>query len=219
MILASAVFVAGIIAISGCKKEDTTPPVITLKGNSSMPIPLNTATSDPGATASDDKDGDLTSKITSTWSSTNPNVNKKGTYTITYTVNDAAGNTTTATRTVNVVNDAEAFVGTYANSVDSCVTTPASSFTATVTSSDSINKLVKIANFGAFGNSIKVFATISGTTITVATNQSLGGNAYIQNVYTPPTGVISSTAPTEFRIKYQWTDGTNSDVCNTYYKR
>ena len=52
-----------------------------------------------GATATDDKDGDLTSKIETTGK---VDTKKAGTYKITYTVKDAAGNTSTATRTVIV---------------------------------------------------------------------------------------------------------------------
>lgn len=59
-------------------------------------IPMN------GATATDDRDGDLTSKIETTGK---VDTKKAGTYKITYTVKDAAGNTATATRTVIVKED------------------------------------------------------------------------------------------------------------------
>ena len=52
-----------------------------------------------GATATDDRDGDLTSKIEI---SGNVDTKKAGTYKITYTVKDAAGNVATVTRTVIV---------------------------------------------------------------------------------------------------------------------
>src|SRR5690606_10368271 len=55
---------------------------------------------DSGATANDDVDGDLTSSIIVT-NTVNPNV--EGIYTVTYTVTDSGGNTTTVVRTVNVV--------------------------------------------------------------------------------------------------------------------
>src|SRR5438876_865263 len=94
----------------GCKKDDTSPPSVTLKGDNPMTIVLNaTPPSDPGASATDDKDGSITP--TSNWSSTNPNVNKAGTYTITYTATDAAGNKGSASRTVYVKNDADFLAG------------------------------------------------------------------------------------------------------------
>lgn len=52
-----------------------------------------------GATAKDDRDGDLTSKIETTGK---VDTKKAGTYKITYTVKDSAGNTATASRTVIV---------------------------------------------------------------------------------------------------------------------
>lgn len=52
-----------------------------------------------GATATDDRDGDLTSKIEI---SGNVDTKKAGTYKITYTVKDAAGNEATVTRTIIV---------------------------------------------------------------------------------------------------------------------
>ena len=55
-----------------------------------------------GATATDSYDGDLTSSITV---SSNVDTNTVGTYTVTYTVSDAAGNQATETRTVNVVDN------------------------------------------------------------------------------------------------------------------
>lgn len=78
---------------------DTTKPVITLKGNSKVTIKLNETYKEEGATAKDDKDGDLTDKIKITGK---VDTKKEGTYTITYTVEDAAGNKSTVTRTVIV---------------------------------------------------------------------------------------------------------------------
>jgi peptidoglycan/xylan/chitin deacetylase (PgdA/CDA1 family) len=80
-------------------KQDTTKPVITLKGNASMSIQLGNKFTDPGYTASDDVDGNLTSKVTV---SGTVNTGKAGTYTITYTVKDAAGNKTVVSRKVQV---------------------------------------------------------------------------------------------------------------------
>ena len=52
-----------------------------------------------GATATDNEDGSLTSKIKMTGT---VNTKKAGTYTITYSVSDKAGNRTEVTRTVVV---------------------------------------------------------------------------------------------------------------------
>ncbi len=80
---------------------DTTPPTITLLGNSPVTVELGSTYTDAGATASDNVDGNITTSIVIV----NPvDTNTIGTYTITYNVQDAAGNNAIqVTRTVNVV--------------------------------------------------------------------------------------------------------------------
>ena len=81
---------------------DTTAPVITISGANPVDVDLGTTYNDAGASATDANDGDLTSSITV---SSNVDTNTVGTYTVTYTVSDAAGNQATETRTVNVVDN------------------------------------------------------------------------------------------------------------------
>ena len=78
---------------------DTTPPVINLTGSSTINLTLGDTFTDPGAAATDDVDGDLTSLISITGSVDTSSV---GTYTLTYSVEDAAGNSSSITRTVVV---------------------------------------------------------------------------------------------------------------------
>ena len=79
---------------------DTTPPVISIIGSASLRITEGDTYTDAGATAIDDVSGDLTSSIVTT----NPvDTSTPGTYTVTYTVTDAAGNTTTVGRIVTVL--------------------------------------------------------------------------------------------------------------------
>jgi hypothetical protein len=84
---------------TGSSVVDQTAPVITLNGNSTMTIAKGGTWTDPGATATDDTDGDISANIVKTGT---VNTNTVGSYTITYTVTDAAGNATTVTRTVSV---------------------------------------------------------------------------------------------------------------------
>ena len=80
---------------------DTTAPVITLLGDNPMTIEVGTTFTDPGATASDAGDGDLTSSIVVSGSVDTSTI---GTYTLTYDVSDTSGNAAdSVTRTVNVV--------------------------------------------------------------------------------------------------------------------
>lgn len=76
---------------------DTTPPVITLSGSNPMTVQCGAGYTEPGATATDACDGTLTVTITGTV------LTSKGTYTETYKATDSSGNSTTVTRTVNVV--------------------------------------------------------------------------------------------------------------------
>lgn len=79
---------------------DTTLPIITLIGDNPIEVAQGEIYIDAGATAFDSLDGDITADIVTI----NPvNTSVEGTYTITYNVMDAAGNTAAeVTRTVNV---------------------------------------------------------------------------------------------------------------------
>lgn len=87
------------------KPADTSKPEIKLKGKETITLKLNEKYVDPGATATDDTDGDITSKIVIDVSKVD--VKKAGTYTVTYTVTDSAGNIATKTRTVKVTDGEE----------------------------------------------------------------------------------------------------------------
>ncbi|MBE5819677.1 MAG: DUF5011 domain-containing protein [Clostridiales bacterium] len=78
---------------------DKVAPAITLKGAATITLEVGGKYTEQGATATDNKDGDLTSKIQI---SGTVDVTKAGTYKIDYTVQDAAGNSTTVSRTVVV---------------------------------------------------------------------------------------------------------------------
>jgi formylglycine-generating enzyme required for sulfatase activity len=78
---------------------DTTNPVLTLLGDTNMSQAKDSAWVDPGVTASDSLDGNLTNSITITGT---VDVNTTGVYTLTYSVSDGASNEANATRTVNV---------------------------------------------------------------------------------------------------------------------
>jgi len=79
---------------------DTTAPVISLVGSAIVNSELGRVYSDAGATATDNKDGSVTSSITTV---SDVDANTVGSYTVTYNVTDAAGNAATqVTRTINV---------------------------------------------------------------------------------------------------------------------
>ncbi len=80
---------------------DTTPPVIVLVGGA-VSITTGQPYTEPGFTATDNVDGDLTGAVVVT---SNLDTNTPGTYTLQYNVSDAAGNAAQEqTRTVTVTN-------------------------------------------------------------------------------------------------------------------
>ncbi|MBB6636910.1 DUF4185 domain-containing protein [Cohnella thailandensis] len=83
---------------------DSVPPVISLKGDASVEIPLGGTFEDPGATATDNLDGDISRKITVEGS---VDTSLVGTYTIIYHAADTEGNAATQVkRTVRVTGPA-----------------------------------------------------------------------------------------------------------------
>jgi hypothetical protein len=76
-------------------------PIITLLGDSTVNLTVGDTYADAGATATDDVDGDITNKIVVGGDTVD--VNKEGTYRITYNVSDASGkNAVEVVRTVIV---------------------------------------------------------------------------------------------------------------------
>ena len=80
---------------------DVTPPTITLAGPADVTIQVNSAYADPGYTATDDYDGDLTGNVTVTGT---VDTATTGTYRLYYDVSDSSGNhAVQQVRTVHVV--------------------------------------------------------------------------------------------------------------------
>ena len=85
---------------------DTTKPVITLNGASTINLNVGDTYTEEGATAFDNYDGDLTSNIVIGGDVVDGNTS--GTYVVTYNVSDVAGNAAAeVTRTVNVTTSVE----------------------------------------------------------------------------------------------------------------
>jgi hypothetical protein len=79
---------------------DTTAPVVTLTGAAALELAVGGTFTDPGATALDDTDGDLTASVVVTGA---VDTATEGLYTLTYTATDAAGNTGSVSRLVTVL--------------------------------------------------------------------------------------------------------------------
>jgi len=102
---------AMLIAFFGCKKdEDKEAPIITLNGKDTVYVNIGKDYEELGATATDNKDGDITNKIITTGT-----VNKSmaGTYTINYEVKDNKDNKAVKERKVIVQSSVIGFAGSY----------------------------------------------------------------------------------------------------------
>jgi len=83
---------------NGTQEEpDTTKPVITLNGKRRMTITQGETFEDPGATATDDRDGEVEVTVNGEVDTSTP-----GRYKLTYTAKDSAGNKATKVRIVTV---------------------------------------------------------------------------------------------------------------------
>lgn len=81
------------------KVIDDVPPVIKINGSTNMYILVGSTYTEKGATATDEKDGDLTSQITTEGQ---VDTSKEGTYAIVYRVSDTSENQASAVRKVIV---------------------------------------------------------------------------------------------------------------------
>ena len=119
-----SISLAALIAVSslfivGCSKDDTEAPIISLIGSNPFQLEMLQTYSEPGATAEDNEDGDISSSI---------NVNDTlienrvpGTYNVYYSVSDAAGNQGTNSREIVVYATNNAMVDSY-SVIDICGT-------------------------------------------------------------------------------------------------
>ena len=195
--------IAGLV-FTGCSDDDTTGPIITLIGDDPMTISLNTTSvSDPGATAEDDEDGTI-AVVESNWSATNPNVNLAGTYTITYSAVDAAGNVGEETRTVIVKNDAGYLAGTYTTTEGGG--TP---WTQTITASTTVNNRIHFSRFADYDNNDDIYAQVIGTAVELPSTQTaIGvGNFGCTQIFTPNgSGTPISQVSGKYRFSIMFTD-------------
>ncbi len=103
--------------------EDTTPPVITLTGDAAITMDCDQVFHEPGYTATDDTDGDITALVVVGGDALDGTTPEPGEYTITYDVSDRAGNAASrVTRRVTVTgNCPSARCGHAADTNGNCV--------------------------------------------------------------------------------------------------
>jgi hypothetical protein len=148
----------------GVAQTDFTPPVITLKGEEYVTLSRNSSFEDPGATAIDNVDGDISNRIqvSGTIDST-----KFGLYNLVYTVSDRAGNQAVpVVRNVEVVFGRDDFLGTYdVNPEEGCSPGFQINSPQTLTAGDAADQLVFNDFLPLVGGS--VLATVKGFDVTL----------------------------------------------------
>ncbi|HEU4717880.1 MAG TPA: immunoglobulin-like domain-containing protein [Bacteroidia bacterium] len=209
-VIASVAILGGVLTFSSCKKEDTTAPTLSITGGNDQTFSLNSSFTNPTATATDDQDGDVSTKISVTGT---VDANTKGNYTLTYSVSDAAGNTASQDVTIHIVNDAEFLAGTYAAD-DTCQVSWVSPYTMSMSTSNTVNDAITVNNLSNFGTGINLNATvnISGSSITFSAPQTIGSLGSLNSgsgTYTHNGTAVNAN------LVWQWTDGTNTEVCTT----
>ncbi|HOY32017.1 MAG TPA: DUF5011 domain-containing protein [Bacteroidales bacterium] len=205
------IFLLLLFFLVSCKKKDDENPVVTLRGNSSMTIILNTSFTDPGADANDNTDGAVSVNITG---EVNPDF--AGTYYIVYSATDASGNTGEAIRRVVVKNEAELYSGNYAGTC--YLTTDTTNFAASATVSTVVNKRIWIAGFASYPNA-SVFADISNDTIRFPAQTAQAGNPAVTHKFEGNGLVKTINDTTVFEIHFS--DSVSGNISNGFmvYKK
>ncbi len=182
--------------LCSCGKQDETKPVVTMKGKNPDTLIVKTVTTynDPGCTAQDDIDGDVTSNIIV---STNVNVNVVSYYLISYSVEDKAGNVSNKlTRRIEVITANGIYDASY-----NCTATADS----VVISSNNTYDTLTISNAYSSGASIK--ASLSGTTYIIYSQPFLAGTI---------TGTINASGTT-LNVSFNLTSPVTS--CTATFKK
>ncbi len=97
-----------LLLLGGCTGASDENPTITLKGDTDITLKVGEVIREPGYTATDPQDGDLTDKVQI---SSNLNFYKPGTYYVKYSVKDSDGNVAYATRTVTITQENSNYQG------------------------------------------------------------------------------------------------------------
>ncbi len=140
-----------LLFFDSCKREDdTTDPVILLEGDNPYNVDsIGGGYREPGYTAVDDNDGDLTSKVIVETPSIGFDSAKS--YKVIYKVQDYSGNPFSTYRIVNIRNSVYFLEGVYNHDTIQCGTDTARIYQSTVTTSPVINGNFAINNFANKG--------------------------------------------------------------------
>ncbi|OUR98105.1 hypothetical protein A9Q86_13675 [Flavobacteriales bacterium 33_180_T64] len=197
---------------------DTTAPVITLNGASTINLNVGGTYTEQGATATDNIDGDITASIVTTGT---VNTSVAGTYFVNYDVSDAAGNAAAqVTRTVNVsvIVDTTAPVIVLVGSATINLTTGDSYTEQGATATDNIDGDIT-ANIVTTGT---VNTSVAGTYFVNYNVSDAAGNAAVEvtrtvNVTDPSTGCTGGVSSFPYTEGFEntlgaWTQSSADDI-------
>jgi hypothetical protein len=169
--------------------DDTEKPVITLLGEATVTLTVGDAYTDAGATANDNKDGNITANIVTV----NPvDTATAGNYTVTYDVNDTAGNQATqVTRTVTVNPDTTAPVITLLGSNPMTITVGGTFTDPGATATDNVDSNVTVTASGTVDTSAE-----GNYTVTYSASDDANNTATItRTVEVVAAGTADTTKP------------------------
>jgi hypothetical protein len=153
--------------ISSLRNLDQTGPVLSLLGSNPMTVAHGSSYAEPGATASDAKDG--TRAVTVSGS---VNSSLVGSYNITYTASDISGNISTTTRVVNVTDQTAPLI-TLNGASTVTISTGGSYSEAGATATDAVDGSVAVTISGSVNTSVV------GTYVLTYSAKDAGGNTAI----------------------------------------
>ena len=184
---------------------DTTPPTITLSGDADLRVEQGTEFTDPGASANDDTDGEVTVSVSGTVDTATA-----GVYTLTYTATDAAGNEASAERVVTV-SDTTAPTITLNGSGSITLEADAAYTEQGATAVDSVDGALDVVITGSVGSAAGTY------TLTYTATDAAGNSAQVQRVVTvlepepepepPPTGGGGNEEDDQLVFKQGLVDG------------
>ena len=215
--------------------QDTTSPILSLIGDASMSLELGDTFNDPGATATDNYDGNITNNIASSGS---VDVNSAGTYVIAYNVTDSQGNVATQIiRTVvvgtppsiNLQGDNPQTIqygvtyielGATSSDVEDGDLTPSISITGSVNSSILGTYNIQYSVTDSSGNTTIVQRVVNVVDTTLPIINLIGGtieNIQVGSVYNDPGATATDNYDGDITNLIVYTGSVDPNTTGTYY--
>jgi hypothetical protein len=191
--LSPAILLVSLALLFSCTKKDADPPMISILGDNPYILEIGEEFLDPGATATDGEDGDLTANI-----SIENNINNalKGNYEVKYIVSDQAGNRAEATRYIFVVNNIDYLGGSW-EAKDDKLNPPNppihTEYTETITPSDSVNKRFWVTSFGGYVNATVYIDRVTGSQCQIPQQEVSCGDPPVNRRFMGTATIIDST--------------------------